>query len=97
MITTKQRATLKGLAQKIEPSMQIGKEGLKPESVTQIQEMLEARELVKIRVLKNSDENLKELANSVAQKIGAECVQVIGSVFVLYRYSHKKGIKHIEF
>lgn len=97
MITTKQRATLRSLAQKLEPSMQIGKEGLKPESVTQIEEMLNARELVKIRILRNSDEDIKTLANSVAQKIDAECVQVIGSVFVLYRYSHKKGIKHIQF
>ena len=97
MITTKQRASLRSLAQKLEPSMQIGKEGLKPESVTQIEEMLEAKELVKIRVLKNSDEDIKMLANTIAQKIGAECVQVIGSVFVLYRYSHKKSIKHIVF
>ena len=97
MITTKQRASLRALAQKIQPSMQIGKEGLKPESVTQIEEMLEAKELVKIRVLKNSEEDIKALANALAYEIGAECVQVIGSVFVFYRYSHKKGIKHIEF
>ena len=96
MITTKQRATLKGLAMKMDPIMQIGKDGLKPESVVQIDEMLLARELVKIRVLKNSDEDIKNLANSVAKKLGAECVQVIGGVFVLYRYSDKKGIKHIQ-
>ena len=97
MITTKQRASLRALAQKLEPSMQIGKDGLKPESVIQIEEMLEARELIKVRMLKNCEEDIKTLANTLANKIGAECVQVIGSVFVFYRYSHKKGVKHIEF
>ena len=97
MITTKQRASLRGLAMKIEPGMQIGKDGLKPESVVQIDEMLESRELIKVRILKNSDEDIKTLANDVAKKLNAECVQVIGGVFVLYRRSNKKGIKHIEF
>ena len=97
MITTKQRATLRGFAMKLEPTMQIGKDGLKQESVIQIQEMLEARELVKIKILKNSDENAKEIANTIASKIGADVVQVIGGVFVLYKRSSKKGVKHIEF
>ncbi len=96
MITTKQRAFLRGLASALSPTMQIGKEGLKESSFVQIEEMLDKNELVKIKVLKNCDDDLKEVANVVATKIGCEVVQVIGSTLVLYRKSKRKGIKHIE-
>lgn len=96
MITTKQRAYLRSLASTLSPTMQIGKEGIKETSIIQIEDMLDKNELVKIKVLKNCDEDIKQLANSIATKIGGECVQVIGSIFVLYRRSTRKGVKHID-
>ena len=96
MITTKQRAYLRGLAMNINPTMQIGKEGLKDESIKQIEDMLNASELVKIRVLNNCDDSIKDLANSVSKITNCDIVQVIGKTFVLYRRSTKKGVKHIE-
>ena len=96
-MTSKQRAYLKGLASNMDPIVHVGKASASAEVVTSVQEALEARELIKVKLLKNSDENIKTLANDVAQKLNAECVQVIGGVFVLYRRSNKKGINHIEF
>lgn len=96
MITTKQRAKLRSIASTYEPIMQIGKESLKEQSITQIEEMLEARELVKIKVLRNCETEIKDIANKVQSLTNCEIVQVIGSIFVLYRRSSKKGIKHIE-
>lgn len=96
MITTKQRAKLRSIASTYEPIMQIGKEALKEQSITQIEEMLEARELVKIKVLRNCDEQPKDIANKVQSLTNCDIVQVIGSIFVLYRRSTKKGIKHID-
>ncbi len=96
MITTKQRAYLRSLASTLSPTMQIGKEGIKDTSIIQIEDMLDKNELVKIKVLKNCDEDIKQLANNIATKIGAECVQVIGSIFVLYRKSNRKDVKHID-
>lgn len=96
MITTKQRAYLKGLAMNLNPTMQIGKDGLKEESLVQIQEMLDKNELVKIRVLQNCDQNNRDIANEVASKLNADIVQVIGGVFVVYRRSNRKDIKHIQ-
>lgn len=97
MITTKQRAKLRSIASTYEPIMQIGKEALKEQSITQIEEMLQARELVKIKVLRNCEEQPKDIATKVQNLINCEVVQVIGSIFVLYKKSTKKGIKHIDF
>lgn len=96
MITTKQRATLRSLANKLTPSMQIGKDGLNENSLTQISQMLEANELIKIKVLQNSDFSARELCEQILEKLGCEPVQVIGNTIVLYAYSHKKNIKHIQ-
>ena len=95
MITTKQRALLKGLAMNMSPSMQIGKDGIKDESLKQIEEMLEAKELAKIKVLNSCENSAREVADIVQQKIGCDVVQVIGNTLVLYCYSNKKGVKHI--
>jgi len=96
MITTKQRAHLRALGNALEPVMQIGKEGLSDNSLTSIRQVLEARELAKFKVLQNCDEGPKLLANEIASKIGADVVQVIGKIFILYKKSKKKGAKHIE-
>lgn len=96
MITTKQRAFLRGLGNALEPVMQIGKEGLTDNVLQGVNLLLEARELAKIKVLKNCDEDVKSLANSIAQKVDAEVVQVIGNIFILYKKSTRKDFKHIQ-
>ena len=96
MITTKQRAKLKKLAHEITPSVQIGKDGLTENVVSQIDVVLENKELVKIKILKTADLDAKELINDLAKTLNAEPIIAVGGVIVLYRFSQKKGIKHIE-
>ncbi len=96
MITTKQRAFLRGLGNALEPVMQIGKEGATENVLTGVEQLLQARELVKFKVLNNCDSDAKELANEIAPMLGADVVQCIGNVFILYKKSTKKGFKHIQ-
>ena len=96
MITTKQRAFLRGLGNALEPVMQIGKDGVTDNVLNGVYLLLEARELVKVKVLKNCDMDAKEIAHLLAQKLDAEVVQVIGSIFILYKKSTRKDFKHIE-
>ena len=95
-ITTKQRALLRGLANALDHVMQIGKEGLSDNSFDAIDSLLEARELIKIKVLKNCPLQPKEVMKEVCAKLSAQPVQVIGSIVVVYRFSTKKDFKHIE-
>lgn len=96
MITTKQRAHLRSLGNALEPVMQIGKEGVSENVLTSVNLLLEARELVKVKVLKNSDEDVRQSAEQIASALGAEVVQVIGNIFILYKKSTRKNFKHIE-
>ena len=96
MITTKQRAFLRGLGNALEPVMQIGKEGLTENSVDALNALLEARELVKIKVLNNCDCSPKEMMVKVCEATKADPVQVIGSKLIVYKRSSKKDFKHIE-
>ena len=96
MITTKQRAQLRGLANALEPIMQIGKDGLSDNSFEGINLLLEARELIKIKVLKNCPLTAKEASKEVCEFLHADGVLCIGSIFVVYRRSTKKDVKHIE-
>ena len=97
MFTTKQRANLKNQSNNLPDSVIIGKSGLTETVLKEIDTALYQKELVKISVLKNSGADVKELAFAAAEKTGAECVQVIGGKFILYRYSDKKDIEHITF
>lgn len=94
MITSKQRAYLRGLANNINAIFQIGKNDIGEAFVKQIDEALEARELIKISVLENSLLTAREAADILAAKTGADVVSVIGSKVVLYRESvNKKTIE----
>lgn len=87
MLTGKQRSYLKGLTHKIDPIFQIGKNGITENFIKQVDDALEARELIKIKVLNNSLLDPKETANLLAEKTNAEFVQSIGNKFSLYRES----------
>ena len=97
MFTSKQRSVLRSMAQTIEPIGQIGKGGISENMIKTFSEALEARELIKITLLNNSDEDLKVVAIEIAKQLRAELVCTIGHKIVLYRYSHKKGIVHIKY
>ena len=94
MITSKQRAYLRSLSMELDTIFQIGKGGISEELCNQISNALEARELIKARVLDNSGYTAKEAANEIAEVVGCEVVSCVGSKFVLYRESEKK--KRIE-
>ena len=96
MITTKQRAHLRGLGNALDPVLQIGKDGASENVIESINLLLEARELVKIKMLKNCDDDVKSLANSIAEQTKSDVVQVIGNIFILYKKSTRKNFKHIE-
>lgn len=91
MITSKQRAYLRGLANPLEPIFQIGKNGAgDEEQIKQIGNALEARELIKLHVLETCPQSVREAAGIVAEGCGADVVSVIGYKFVLYRTSETK-------
>ena len=90
MITTKQRAELRSLANKIEPILHIGKNGVTENTVMQAEEALLARELVKGTVQENCGLTAKEVLRDMCEKTGAVPVQYIGRKFVFYRQSENK-------
>lgn len=90
MITSKQRAYLRALSQKIEPIIHLGKDGMNENTLVQFTEALEARELVKTCVLKSCEFDAKEAAQDIADALDADIVQVIGNRFVLYKQSKEK-------
>ncbi|WP_028509928.1 YhbY family RNA-binding protein [Ruminococcus sp. NK3A76] len=92
MITPKQRAELKALANSIEPVFQIGKGGVNDAQVAQIDDYLRVHELVKIKVLDNSLLTAKEAAIDIAERISAEVVQCIGSKAILYKRNEKEPV-----
>ncbi len=92
-MTSKERATLKGLAMNIDTIINIGKSSLTPEVTEAVSEALEKRELVKIGVLKNCLDDPKEIANVLAERTKSEVVQVIGKKIVLYKKNKKKEEK----
>ncbi len=94
MITSKQRAYLRSLSNTIEPIYQIGKSGVTPELTEGIISALEARELIKINVLKNCIEDPKALIQLLSERTRSEIVQQIGRKIVLYKES--KDNKKIE-
>ena len=85
MLTSKQRAYLRGLGNELNPVFQIGKSGLSPEMINQLDAVLEARELIKVKALKSCLDDPATLADEIAEELDCAVVQKIGRSFLLYR------------
>ena len=89
-LTSKQRAQPRGLANNIDTILHIGKDGIGDNLIRQADDALEARELIKGKVLENSMLSAREGAEELARATRSQVVQVIGTKFVLYRETHSK-------
>ena len=94
MLNSSQRAQLRGLANSMETILQVGKSGVSENTVKLVSDALEARALIKLRTLETCPISSREAAEEIAEKTGADVVQVIGTRFVLYRES--KDYKQIK-
>ncbi len=92
-MTTKQRAYLKSLAMTMDPIFQIGKNSMTPELTRAVEEALDARELIKVSVLKNCMDDPRMLAEMLAERTHSAVVQVIGKKIVLYKEGKDKNKK----
>ncbi|MBO5776309.1 MAG: YhbY family RNA-binding protein [Clostridia bacterium] len=90
MLTSKQRSYLKALANGIEPIFQVGKGGITDVMAKEIRLALDARELIKITVLRNSDYDARLAVQELAEATGAEPVCAIGSKCILYKRNRKE-------
>lgn len=95
-MTSKQRAYLKGLAMNIDPIFQIGKASLTPEVTKAVEEALEARELIKISVLKSCLDDGRWIGDVLAERTHSQLVQVIGRKIVLYRPAKDAAKRKIQ-
>ena len=94
MLSSKQRAFLRSMANTMDHIMQVGKGGIAEELITSVDNALEARELIKMSALETAPVTAREAADELAEATGADVVAVVGRRFVLYRPSKKK--KKIE-
>ena len=94
MLSSKQRAFLRSMANTMDPIMQVGKSGVGEELITSVDNALEARDLIKMSALETAPVTAREAADELAEATGADVVAVVGRRFVLYRPSKKK--KKIE-
>lgn len=84
-MTSKQRAYLKSLAMTMDPIFQVGKNSVTPENIEAIGQALDKRELIKISVLQNCEDDAGEIAECIAERTRSQVVQVIGKKIVLYK------------
>lgn len=97
MLNSRQRAQLRGMANDMETIFQVGKSGISENTIKQVVDALEARELIKLRILESCPTSVRETADEIAQKSGADVVQVIGTRFILYKESkNNKTIKLVK-
>jgi len=90
MLTGKERAYLRGLANDLSPIFQIGKNGVEENFIIQVKQALEARELIKIKVLENSGLESRETSDLICKAVKCEGIQAIGNKIVLYKKSKNK-------
>ena len=97
MITTKQRSKLKSMANTLKPSVTVGKDELTDNVLKEIEVALYHHELVKVASLQSCTLSAKDMCAEVCGKLGCEPVLCVGNRFVVYKYSDKENIVHIEF
>ena len=97
MLTSKQRAYLKGLAANENAIIQVGKGGITDNLLKTLGDALEAKELIKVTILDNAEDTPRAIAENVAELLGAVCVTVIGRKAIFYRYSSRDKFAHLEF
>ncbi len=90
-MTSKQRAYLRALSNNLDAIFQVGKNGLNENLIVQVNDALEARELIKLSVLETAPEDNYDIAKTLAMKTNSTLVQVIGNKFVLYRPKKKNS------
>ncbi|AEJ26027.1 ribosome assembly RNA-binding protein YhbY [Streptococcus equi subsp. zooepidemicus] len=96
MLTSKQRAFLKAEAYSLKPIVQIGKNGLNDQIKTSIRQALDARELIKVTLLQNTDETIHEVAEILEEEIGCDTVLKIGRILILFKVSAKKDNRKLS-
>lgn len=97
MLNSRQRAQLRGMANDMETIFQVGKAGITDNTIKQVVDALEARELIKLRILESCPTSVRQTADSIAEKVNADVVQVIGTRFILYKESkNNKTIKLVK-
>lgn len=97
MLNSRQRAQLRAMANDMETILHVGKGGINENTVKQAQDALEARELIKVKILETCPTNVRDTANSLAESTNSDVVQVIGFKFVLYKESkNNKTIKLVK-
>ncbi len=96
MLTSKQRAKLRGMANGLETILQVGKGGINENVIKQVNDALFARELIKIRVLENSIYTAKEAAIELSEATDCQVVQVMGSRITLYKANPKEPVISLE-
>lgn len=90
MITSKQRSYLRSLSNSLETIFHLGKNGIESNFLKQLKDALEARELIKIAVLNNSDLETREASEIICRELKCEGIQAIGNKIVIYKRSTKK-------
>ena len=97
MLNSRQRAQLRGMANDFETILQVGKSGILETTVKQVADALEARELIKLKILETCPTTVRETADQLAKATDSDVVQVIGSKFILYKESkNNKTIKLVK-
>ncbi|WP_273850862.1 ribosome assembly RNA-binding protein YhbY [Guptibacillus spartinae] len=89
MLTGKQKRFLRAKANRLNPIFQVGKGGVNENMTMQIEEALEARELIKVSILQNCEEDRNSVGEQLSTATGAELVQIIGNMIVLYKESEE--------
>lgn len=96
MLTSKQRAYLRGLASTYDTILQVGKGGISDNLIQQVNDAIRVRELIKLRVLDTCEYSSREVAELLAEATKSEVVQVIGSKFVLFKRNPKDPVIELK-
>ena len=84
-ITSKQRSYLRSEGSRIDPVVRVGKEGMTETVIQAVEDVINAREFIKVKILNNSDEDIRDVASVLAEKTGAEIVHIMGGTVLLFR------------